>query len=93
MPHVLVIHEVEDYGVWKAAFDRAAPLLTEAGELEFQVLADTANPNRVVHFAKWASVEKARAFFQSPEVEEIRRRAGVKSPEVIYLDMKDSGIR
>jgi heme-degrading monooxygenase HmoA len=66
MPFVLVIHEVEDYGAWKSAFDGAARLLTEAGELEFQVLTDTTNPNRIVHFAKWTSVEKARAFFESP---------------------------
>jgi heme-degrading monooxygenase HmoA len=93
MPHVLVIHDVDDYSVWKEAFDTASGLLREAGELEFQVLVDTANPDRVVHFARWESVEKARAFFQSREVEEIRRRAGVRSPDFIYLDLKDSGIR
>ena len=93
MPHVLVIHEVDDYRAWKAVFDNASQLLTDAGELEFHVLVDTTNPNRIVHYAKWASLEAARAFFQSPQVEEIRRRAGVKAPQFIYLDMMDFGVR
>jgi quinol monooxygenase YgiN len=93
MPYVLVTHEVEDYESWKVAFDNASRLLAAAGELEFQVLVDTANPDRVVHIARWTSEESARAFFQSPEVEEIRRRAGVKAPEFIYLELKDSGVR
>lgn len=33
MQYVLIIHEVEDYKKWKAAFDNAAGILTEAGEL------------------------------------------------------------
>ena len=46
-----------------------------------------------VHFSKWKSHESARKFFQSSEQEEIRRKAGVKAPEFIYLDMLESGIR
>ena len=41
----------------------------------------------------WTSLENAKAFFQSPESEEIRRKAGVKAPEFIYLEQLESGVR
>ncbi len=38
LPHVLIIHEVENYPLWKAVFDRAAGLRHAAGERSYQVL-------------------------------------------------------
>lgn len=38
-PHVLIIHEVEDYEKWKAVFDDAAAIRREAGEIAYQLLA------------------------------------------------------
>ena len=93
MPQVLIVHEVEDYATWKAAFDAAAGLLAAAGELEYRLLRYENEPNRIVHLGTWTSLESAKAFFQSPEVEEIRRKAGVKAPEFIYLEQLESGER
>ena len=93
MQYVLIIHEVKDYAVWKQAFDNAAGILRDAGELEYQVLTYALDPNKVVHFSRWTSHEHARNFFQSAEVEEIRRKAGVKAPEFIYLDLLEAGTR
>jgi hypothetical protein len=55
------------------------------------VLAYDSDPNRIVHFSHWRSLDAARRFFESPELVEIRRKAGVKSPEFIYLDQLDQG--
>ncbi len=93
MQYVLIIHEVKDYAVWKQAFDNAAGILRDAGELEYQVLKYELDPNKVVHFSKWKSHGHAKNFFQSAEVEEIRRKAGVKAPEFIYLDILEAGTR
>ncbi|MES3008887.1 MAG: antibiotic biosynthesis monooxygenase [Pseudomonadota bacterium] len=93
MQYVLIIHEVKDYGVWKMAFDNAAGLLRDAGEIEYQVLKYELDPNKVVHFSRWKSHEHAKKFFQSDEVEDIRRKAGVKAPEFIYLDLLEAGTR
>ncbi len=93
MQYVLIVHEVEDYKKWKQAFDNAAVILSEAGEIEYQLLKYENDPNKIVHFGRWKSLESAKAFFQSPEVEEIRRKAGVKAPEFIYLDLLESGVR
>lgn len=92
MPHVLIIHEVETYPAWKAVFDQAAPIRKNAGEISYQLLRYDHDANRIVHFSAWSSLDKARRFFESPELVEIRRTAGVKAPEFIYLQEIERGV-
>lgn len=91
MQYVLILHEVEDYESWKTVFDRAADIRKAAGERSYQVLSHETNPNQVVHFSSWTSIESAKQFFESPELIQIRREAGVKAPEFIYLNQLESG--
>jgi len=91
LQHVLIIHEVADYGAWKAIFDGAAGIRRDAGERSYRVLADVADPNRIVHLSEWTSATDARAFIESPRLQAIRAEAGVASPEFIYLDQLESG--
>jgi quinol monooxygenase YgiN len=91
LPSVLIIHEVADYPHWKAAFDAAAGLRRDAGEISYQLLRFDDDANKVVHFSEWASLAAARAFFQSDEVAEIRRKAGVKEPEFCFLERLEAG--
>jgi len=86
MHHVLIIHEVADYPAWKRVFDDAAGIRREAGERSYQVLRSQDDPNRIVHFSVWTSVDDARRFFESPTLVQIRKEAGVRSPEFIYLE-------
>jgi quinol monooxygenase YgiN len=83
---------VADYPAWKTVFDNAAGIRREAGERSFQVLKYDSDPNRIVHFSTWTSHADARAFFESPRLVEIRRIAGVKAPEFIYLDELEAGV-
>ena len=92
MPYVLIIHDVADYLAWKAIFDAAAGIRHEAGEIAYQVLKYDTDPNRIVHFSQWRSLDDARAFFESDRLVEIRARAGVKTPEFIYLEQLESGV-
>lgn len=86
MPHVLIIHEVECYQPWKAIFDQAAGIRKTAGEISYQLLRYDTDANRIVHFSEWSSLEQARRFFESPELVEIRKNAGVKTPDFFYLN-------
>ena len=86
MHHVLIIHEVESYLAWKAIFDQAAEMRKQAGELSYQLLRYDSGENNIVHFSEWTSLENARRFFESPELIQIRKEAGVKAPTFIYLD-------
>jgi quinol monooxygenase YgiN len=91
MDHVLIIHAVEDYAAWKCVFDDAAAIRKQAGEVSYQVLKYEAEANKIVHFSKWESIAQAREFFESPRLVEIRRQAGVKAPEFIYLQQLEAG--
>lgn len=92
MQHVLIIHEVQDYTAWKKVFDDAATMRKEAGERQYQVLKYENMPNKIVHFSAWTSLAQAKRFFESPRLVQIRKDAGVKAPEFIYLDMLEQGV-
>jgi quinol monooxygenase YgiN len=91
MPYVLIIHEVADYCAWKKVFDGAANIRRDAGERSYQVLKYQNDPNRIVHFSTWTSIDAAKRFFESPELVRIRAEAGVKSPDFIYLEQLEAG--
>ncbi len=92
MQFVLIIHDVADYNAWKTVSDDAATIRRDAGEISYQVLKYDTDPNRIVHFSRWRSLDAARAFFESDRLVEIRAQAGVKAPDFIYLDHLESGI-
>lgn len=91
MPHVLIIHEVAAYPAWKAIFDQAAGIRKAAGEISYQLLRYDNDANAIVHFSAWSSLESARCFFESSELIEIRKKAGVKAPSFIYLQEIEHG--
>ncbi|MBS0171554.1 MAG: antibiotic biosynthesis monooxygenase [Nitrospira sp.] len=92
MPYVLILHEVEAYTAWKAIFDRAADLRKRAGELRYQLLRHDHDANAIVHFSEWSSLDQARRFFESPELVDIRKQAGVKAPDFLYLQEIECGV-
>ena len=92
MQHVLIIHEVEAYLAWKAIFDGAAGIRKDAGEISYQLLRYDTDANTVVHFSAWSSLDNARRFFESPELVEIRAKAGVVAPKFIYLQEIERGV-
>jgi len=91
MQYVLIIHEVADYPAWKKVFDAAVGIRRDAGERSYQVLKYETDANRIVHFSAWTSIADAKAFFESPKLVQIRREAGVKAPEFIYLEQLEAG--
>lgn len=91
MPFVLIIHEVAAYSVWKPIFDQAADIRKAAGEICYQLLRNDRDANHIVHFSEWVSLDHARRFFESPELVEIRTRAGVKAPDFLYLEEIEQG--
>jgi quinol monooxygenase YgiN len=73
MQYVLIIHEVEDFAAWKTVFDDAVQIRKEAGEISYQLLRLDTDSNNIVHFSRWSSLQKARSFFESERLEEIRK--------------------
>lgn len=92
MQYVLIIHEVGAYPAWKAIFDQAADIRKTAGEISYQLLRYDNDANNIVHFSEWTSLDNARRFFESSELVEIRKKAGVKAPNFIYLHEIERGL-
>lgn len=91
MHHVLIIHEVEAYPAWKKIFDQAAAIRKQAGEISYQLLRYDSDANNIVHFSEWTSLNDAKNFFESSKLIEIRKKAGVKAPNFIYLQEIERG--
>lgn len=83
---VLILHDVEAYPAWKYVFDDAREIRKRAGELSYQLLKHDHDENQIAHFSEWTSLDNARRFFESSELIEIRKKAGVKMPSFIYLE-------
>ena len=92
MQHVLILHEVEAYPAWKRVFDQASEMRKSAGEISYQLLRYTDDANHLVHFSAWSSLAQAKRFFESPELVEIRKKAGVKAPTFLYLEEIEQGV-
>ena len=92
MPYGLIIQEVDAYPAWQTMFDHAAGIRKQAGEIRYQLLRHDTDANRIVHFSEWTSLDQARHFFESPELIEIRREAGVNAPEFHYLHEIEQGL-
>lgn len=93
MPHVLILHNVDDCAAWNVVFDAAADIRRDAGERHDQVLRDECDPTRVVQVSAWPSLADARRFFQSPRWVRLRAETGVRAPEFIRLHMTEEGLQ
>jgi heme-degrading monooxygenase HmoA len=56
------------------------------------VLKYEEDSNKIVHFSVWDTLQNAKQFFESPKLVQIRKEAGVKSPEFIYLEELENGV-
>ena len=92
MCFVLITHDVADYAAWKIGFDAAANKRKTAGEIEYQLLHERDDKNQIVHFSRWQSYARAKAFFESDEIRNLRIELGVTEPTFVYLNELEQGV-
>lgn len=86
MINVLIHHEVADYPAWKSAFESVLDWRQKNGECSYRVFHSAGNVNDLTLLFEWESLEKARAFITSAELQNRMAKAGVKGqPRVEYL--------
>ena len=84
MAHMVIGHQVEDYGKWRAAYDAHADIRDGAGES--RVYQDVAEPNRVTVVVD-GELDKLRAFMSMPELKTVMKEAGViGEPQVMFVN-------
>jgi hypothetical protein len=86
MINLLIHHQVADYTAWKAAFDSAFDWRHKHGECSCRIFRGAESVNDLTLFFEWESLEKARAFIASEELQAKMASAGVKgAPHVDFL--------
>ena len=85
---LFVRHEVADYGVWRKAFNAFASTQKKLGVISSAVYRSADNANDVTVIHDFHSVEKAKAFAASPELQAAMEKAGVKGAPQIWITTK-----
>ena len=87
---MFIRHEVADYGAWRKAYDAFAPTQKKLGVTYEAVYQSADNPNDVTVIHDFHSLEKAKAFAESPELKAAMEKAGVKGPPQIWYTTKSN---
>ncbi len=85
MAHAIFRHKVSDYGKWRAVFDDSIKVRKDAGELSARVFRIADDPNNIVVFAEWDSLDNVVKFSQSAELQEAMQQSGVIEQPDVYL--------
>lgn len=92
MAHVMIRHRVNSYEDWKRVFDDFVDTRKAGGELSYHILQKEEDKDNLYVMFEWNTAEKARAFFQSPELRSAMEAAGVaEAPEIHFLSEADKG--
>lgn len=90
MTTLAVRHTVQDFGVWKAAFDAHAPARRTHGATGHRVLRDG---HDVLVLIDFDTQEQAGAFTADPSLKEVMAKAGVTSTPDITVREETEGLR
>lgn len=84
MPIVIVKQKVQDFDVWKKAFDEDATMRAEIGTHIWSAARDINDPNTVVVISDWPTLEAVRLFLDNAKAR--FARSGVVSGEVRVIE-------
>lgn len=87
MPYVMFHAKVEDYAKWRTVFDGNTQMRRDFHSKGGYILQSADDPNELVVFLEWDSLDEARAFIQSDALREALRRSGVAGqPTIAFLN-------
>ncbi len=85
MAHAIFRHKVSDYGKWRSVFDDFLKVRRDAGEVSSRVFRMADDPNNIVVFQEWDSLDNIRKFVESTELKSAMQQAGVLEPPDVYF--------
>lgn len=92
MAHLLIRHKVKDYPAWKKIFDGFIDTRRASGEKSYQLFHPDDDPNNLVAFFEWDTLDNAKKFVSGKELKEAMGNAGVvERPEVYFLEKYTNG--
>lgn len=78
-------HAVKDFASWKTVYDSFMPVAKEKGVREEHVFRDPNAPDQVIVTHEFNSVKDANDFFNSEELKNAMKDAGVSSTPEIWF--------
>jgi hypothetical protein len=85
MIKMFVRHDVADYGKWKKAYDEFDAERRGMGVAGDAVFCAVDNDKDVTATHDFESMDKAKAFVESPRLKEVMKAAGVTGPPTIWF--------
>jgi quinol monooxygenase YgiN len=87
MTHVLARHRVKDFEGWKQSFDSALEMRKAGGEVSYRLFRTREDPEDLVLLFEFESEDRAKRFFESPELRSKMEESGVLGePELLFLN-------
>ena len=92
MPWTHVRHRVEDYNTWKEVFDGLSELKMRYGWKRYRIFQVAGDRNDLLVMDEFDSVEQARSFLESKDLNNALRLGGVVgTPEASLLQGLEEG--
>ena len=85
MAYVVARHKVVDYSKWKQFFDSAYDMRKNGGEQSVRIFRTADDPNNLLLFMEWESIESAQKYIQSEDLQKAMQEASVIGQPDIYL--------
>ncbi|HET7487873.1 MAG TPA: hypothetical protein VFJ85_08085 [Acidimicrobiales bacterium] len=82
---LIVRHQVEDYGQWRAVYEEVDGLRRQYGCTAEEVLVSPTDKQDVFVLHRFPTLEQAQGFAASTELKEAMGRAGVAGPPRIEI--------
>ncbi len=84
MPYTLVRHKSQDFAKWKSVFEEQAPARRAASCKSIRLFRTTTDPNEIVILLEWGDMNKARQYYQSPNLRDAMQRGGIIDQPDVY---------
>jgi quinol monooxygenase YgiN len=85
---LFVRHEVNDYAVWRKAYNEFDKPRRKLGVTAQAVYRSADNPNDITVIHDFKSMEQAKAFIASPDLKTAMEKAGVKGAPQLWITTK-----
>jgi heme-degrading monooxygenase HmoA len=85
MLHALIRQKVKDFDEWKKIFDADDKQRKSAGSMGGHVFRSMDDPNEAFVLIEYNDLDKAKKFFQSDELKQTMKMAGVVGKPDMYM--------
>ena len=85
MVFVIGRHKVADCVKWRQAFEGAVAMRKAGGEKSVRIFRSVDDPNNLVLFMEWDSLENCQKFMQSEDLQKDMQKADVMEQPDIYI--------